>query len=144
MIIQLNPPIPMLTPKGKGLAWLVIDYSPEHHLMWTVAINETGELWTFPNSVVNAEKNITMGRMVGMKSEKDDKFDVIFDRMEVMENNFSGLDNSIKYGLDNLTKHVQEGIEKLYKKIEVLDKYVADLIEDVAIIENKMKELEIK
>ncbi len=62
MILQLNPPIPMSTPKGAGLAWLVTDYGAEHHLLWTVAINETGEIWTFQNPEVRAEKNITMGR----------------------------------------------------------------------------------
>jgi hypothetical protein len=64
MILQLNPPIPMQTPKGEGLAWLVLDYSAEYNLLWTVAINETGEIWTFANPEVRATKNITMGRMV--------------------------------------------------------------------------------
>jgi hypothetical protein len=63
-LIQLNPPIPLTTPKGDGLAWLVIDYGVEHNLMWTVAIDETGELWTFSNHEVRAQKNITMGRKV--------------------------------------------------------------------------------
>ena len=64
MILQLNPPIPMLTPKGKGLAWLVTDYGIEHNLQWTVAIHETGEIWTFQNPEVRADKNITMERIV--------------------------------------------------------------------------------
>lgn len=64
MILQLNPPIELNTPKGKGLAWLVIDYGIEHNLMWTVAIHETGEIWTFSNSEVRATNNITMGRKI--------------------------------------------------------------------------------
>jgi hypothetical protein len=64
MILQLNPPIPMMTPKGAGLAWLVLDYGAEHHLMWTVAIDETGEVWTFANPDVRALTNITMGRVL--------------------------------------------------------------------------------
>jgi hypothetical protein len=64
MILQLNPPIPMITPKGKGLAWAMIDYGIEHHLMWVVAIDVTGEIWTFSNSEVRAQKNITIGRKV--------------------------------------------------------------------------------
>lgn len=62
MIIQLNPPIPLSTPKGNGLAWLVLDYGAEHNLMWTVAINDTREIWTFSNVEVRAQKNVTMGR----------------------------------------------------------------------------------
>jgi hypothetical protein len=67
MMAQLNPPIPLDTPKGKGLAWLVIDYGAEHDLMWVVAINATGEIWTFRNPEVRAEKNVTMGRMLELK-----------------------------------------------------------------------------
>jgi len=62
VITQLNPPIPIETPKGKGLAQLVIDYGPEHHLLWVVFQNETGECWTWPNPQVRAETNPTFGR----------------------------------------------------------------------------------
>ena len=62
MIIQLNPTIPLETPKGSGVAWLLIDYGEEHNLMWVTAIDETGEIWTFQNQDVRAQKNITMGR----------------------------------------------------------------------------------
>ncbi len=62
-IIQLNPPIELQTPKGKGLAWFVIDYGIEHDLMYTVAIHDTGELWTFSNRDVRATKNITVNRV---------------------------------------------------------------------------------
>ena len=64
MMLQLNPPIPLSTPKGDGLAWAVIDYGTEFNLMWVVAIDETGEIWTFQNPDVRALKNITMGRLL--------------------------------------------------------------------------------
>ena len=63
-ILQLNPPIPLTTPKGAGYAWLVIDYGQEHNLMWTVAIDATGEIWTFSNKEVRAQKNITLERIL--------------------------------------------------------------------------------
>jgi hypothetical protein len=69
-ILQLNPPIPLNTPKGPGLAWLVIDYGAEHNLMWTVAIDETGEIWTFANPEVRAQKNITLGRKINNSKPK--------------------------------------------------------------------------
>ena len=63
MIVQLNPPLPVVTPKGAGLAHLVIDYGPEHNLLWVVFIDATGECWTYPNMDIRAQKNITLGRM---------------------------------------------------------------------------------
>lgn len=63
MMLQLNPPIPLSTPKGNGLAWAIIDYGPEFNLMWVVAIDETREIWTFQNFDIRALKNITMGRL---------------------------------------------------------------------------------
>ena len=62
MIVQLNPIIPLITPKGKGFAHLVIDYSQEHDLMWVVFIDESGECWTFKNSEVRIVDNLSLGR----------------------------------------------------------------------------------
>jgi hypothetical protein len=61
---QLNPPIPMCCPQGNGYAIAVIDYSQEHDLLWVIAINDTGEIWTNPNSVVRMLKNISIERFV--------------------------------------------------------------------------------
>lgn len=61
-MLQLNPPLPMLTPKGEGFAHILIDYGPESDLYWTVFITATGEVWTFANRDVRASKNITLGR----------------------------------------------------------------------------------
>lgn len=63
MILQIDPPIPMNTPKGEGLAHFLIDYGMESDLYWTVFITETGEIWTYANKLVRASKNISLGRM---------------------------------------------------------------------------------
>jgi len=63
MLLQLNPPIPVITPKGTGLAMLIVDYGAEHNLMWTVFLDANGECWTYPNHQIRAQKNITMGRV---------------------------------------------------------------------------------
>ena len=60
MILQLNPTIPMDTPKGKGYAHFLIDYSQEHDLCWVVFINDTKECWTFKNSMIRIEDNATL------------------------------------------------------------------------------------
>lgn len=62
MIIQLNPPLPLETSKGRGWAHLLIDYSQEHDLLWVVFLNENGECWTLPNSDVRMVNNFTLGR----------------------------------------------------------------------------------
>lgn len=61
-MLQLNPPLPLKTPKGDGLAHFLLDYGPESDLYWTVFIAATGEIWTFANREVRADKNITLGR----------------------------------------------------------------------------------
>jgi hypothetical protein len=68
MIKQLNPPLPLLTPKGPGLAHFLIDYGPEHHLHWVVALDgpgitgDVGECWEFQNHQIRFCNNFTMGR----------------------------------------------------------------------------------
>lgn len=60
---QLNPPIPLeVIGKGKGLAIGMIDYGPEHNLIWVTAIDDTGEIWCAPNPKVRMQQNWTMGR----------------------------------------------------------------------------------
>jgi hypothetical protein len=60
---QLDPPLPMTVEgKGPGYAMAVIDYGPEHHLIWVVAIDATGEIWSAPNTSVRMRSNWTMGR----------------------------------------------------------------------------------
>jgi hypothetical protein len=63
VILQLNPPIPVLTPRGKALAVGWIDPGVEFDLQWIVFMDETGECWTVRNPEIRAQKNITMGRV---------------------------------------------------------------------------------
>jgi hypothetical protein len=64
MILQLNPPIPLSTPRGPGLAHLVIDYGAEFQTLWVVLLDNS-EIWTFRNAEVRAVNNETMGRPGG-------------------------------------------------------------------------------
>ena len=60
---QLQTPIPMTVEgKGPGQAIAVVDYGPEHHLIWVVALDESGEIWSSPNPRVRMQSNWTMGR----------------------------------------------------------------------------------
>ncbi len=62
MITQLNPPLPLVTPRGTGWAHLVIDYGQEHDLLWVVFLDAGGACWTFGNRDVRMVTNVTMGR----------------------------------------------------------------------------------
>lgn len=62
MITQLNPPIPVVTPHGKGMAQMVIDYGIEHDLIWVVFQNDGGECWSWQNQDIRAQNNITISR----------------------------------------------------------------------------------
>lgn len=64
MLLQLDPPLPMDTPKGSGLAHLVIDYGVEADLMWVVFLDADGACWTVSNREIRMQKNWTMGRRV--------------------------------------------------------------------------------
>jgi hypothetical protein len=61
-LIQLNPPLPIQTPKGPAVAHFLIDYGIEYNLMWVCFQDETGECWTWSNRDIRAQKNITIGR----------------------------------------------------------------------------------
>ena len=61
-ILQLDPPIPLDTPNGAGMAHLVLDPGIEHDLQWVVFIDASGACWTYRNRDVRLRPNITMNR----------------------------------------------------------------------------------
>lgn len=141
MILQLSPPLNLETPKGPGLAWLVIDYGIEHNIMWVVAINDTGEIWTFPNPQVRAEKNITMGRIIDDNnlSLSDNQKGLLktLVRIEKLEDGQKEIakmladyfddcdkDREDEMNEDNLIKTYFKGMEDLCKRIEYLEKEI--------------------
>jgi hypothetical protein len=61
-MIQLNPQIPVITPKGNGWAFFLIDRSQEHNLEWVVFLDDGGFCWIFQNSDIRIQKNLTFKR----------------------------------------------------------------------------------
>jgi hypothetical protein len=62
-LTQLDPPIPLtVIDKGDGYAVAVIDYGQEFDLLWVVALNDSGEIWSAPNPKVRMQGNWSMGR----------------------------------------------------------------------------------
>ena len=62
IIIQLNPPLPLISPKGECLCHFLIDDGIEHHLKWVCIQDNSGEIWTWSNPDIRGQKNITHGR----------------------------------------------------------------------------------
>jgi hypothetical protein len=65
MMLQLNPMIPIVrvSDKMKGYVFMVIDYSQEHDILFTCAM-DNGEIWTLPNKEIRFDKNISLDRKV--------------------------------------------------------------------------------
>ena len=62
-MLQLNPTIPItrVSDGMEGYAFLIIDYSQEHDLLFVCGM-DNGEIWTLSNQEVRLCKNISMGR----------------------------------------------------------------------------------
>ena len=69
-MFQLNPSIPVVTRDGKGEAMGWIDYGKDDDLLWIVFLQKNGECWIYPNPQIRACPNATVGRLVGISSEK--------------------------------------------------------------------------
>ena len=50
------------TPKGDGVVWYLIDYGHESDTIYTIIINDTGELWQFTHRDIIVKPNITFRR----------------------------------------------------------------------------------
>ncbi len=64
-MLQLNPTIPItrISDGMSGFAFLVIDYSQEHDLLFVCAMKD-GEIWTLPNKDIRIQSNISLGRNI--------------------------------------------------------------------------------
>jgi hypothetical protein len=63
MMQQLKPMIPIdrISDGMEGYAFLIIDYSQEHNLLFTCAMLN-GEIWTLNNKEIRFCKNISLDR----------------------------------------------------------------------------------
>ncbi len=72
MILRLEPPIALETPKGKAYAHFLIDYALDEHLFWVCFQDETGECWTWKNTEIKIQNNRTVGRELPIKNKEED------------------------------------------------------------------------
>ena len=62
-MLQLNPMIPIVrvSDKMEGFAFMVIDYSQEHDVLFVCGMDD-GEIWTLNNKEIRFCKNVSMDR----------------------------------------------------------------------------------
>ena len=54
--------IDVITPKGEGIIWIVTEFGTETDTIYTIIINETGELWQYTPKDIIVKPNITFKR----------------------------------------------------------------------------------
>lgn len=62
MIYEPSNRVEVSTPKGDGIIWLVTDYGHETDTIYTVIINDTGEMWQLRHKDIIVKNNTTFGR----------------------------------------------------------------------------------
>ena len=61
-IFEPSNRVEVKTPKGDGIIWLVTDYGHETDTIYTVIINDTGQMWQFTHKDLIIKNNLTFGR----------------------------------------------------------------------------------
>ena len=56
--------IDVITPKGDGIILFVTDYGHETDTIYTIIINQTGEMWQFCHRDIKVKSNVTFGRHI--------------------------------------------------------------------------------
>ena len=62
MIVRIDPPLPLVSPKGKSMAHFLIDMGLDHNLLWVCFQDETGECWTWSNEKIRLQPNLSANR----------------------------------------------------------------------------------
>ena len=65
-MLRLDPPLPVLTPKGKAWAHVLIDYSQEHHLIFVCFQDDTGECWSWESRDLRIQTSAVYRRRGGI------------------------------------------------------------------------------
>ena len=62
MIFEPQNRLEVSTPKGDGIIWLVTDYGHETDTIYTVILDDSGEMWQFTHEDIKVKSNITFRR----------------------------------------------------------------------------------
>jgi hypothetical protein len=62
IIFEPENRVEVSTPKGDGVIWLVTEYGHETSTMYTIILNDSGQMWQFTHKDLIVKSNITFGR----------------------------------------------------------------------------------
>jgi len=71
-VVRIDPPMPLMTPKGRAIAHWMIWSGPENDILWVVFQDDTGECWTWENAEIRSRRNRTLRREKISYLEKDE------------------------------------------------------------------------
>ena len=63
MIHEFTNRIEVTTPKGDGIILYMLDYGHETDTIYTVILNDTGEMWQYCHKDIIVKPNITFRRL---------------------------------------------------------------------------------
>lgn len=63
IIFEPKNRVEVQTPKGDGIIWLVTDYGHETDTIYTIILNDNGEVWQFTHKDLKIKPNITFKRL---------------------------------------------------------------------------------
>ena len=64
MIYEPRNRIEVKTNKGDGIILFITDYGHETDTIYTVVLNDSGEMWQFVHKNIRVKNNITFGRNI--------------------------------------------------------------------------------
>lgn len=56
--------VEVATPKGDGIIWVITDYGHETDTIYTIILNDTGEMWQYTHRDIRVKSNITFNRVI--------------------------------------------------------------------------------
>ena len=56
--------VEVATPNGDGVIWVITDYGHETDTIYTIIINQTGEMWQYTHRDIRVKNNITFNRVI--------------------------------------------------------------------------------
>lgn len=66
-ILELKQQLEVDTPRGRGRVMYITEYGMEIEKLFTVIIDDSGEIWEFTNRDIRAVSNISFGRQIPRK-----------------------------------------------------------------------------
>lgn len=61
MALEFKEHLEVVTPKGDGYIWYMIDYGPQSDTLYTIILKESGECWQMSHKDFRVKANVSLG-----------------------------------------------------------------------------------